>query len=182
MIELFLGGARSGKTRHAEVRARQLSETQNLPVFYVATGQPLDDEMAARINRHQADRPSDWQTIEAPIYLADVLKNLSNAPCVIIIDCLTLWLSNLVCHDDKTLFSDQKSKLLAQLHSLQSSVCHVIMVSNETGLGVVPMGKLSREFVDESGFLHQKLATLADSVTFFVAGLPMVLKSADMLR
>ncbi|MFB2539224.1 MULTISPECIES: bifunctional adenosylcobinamide kinase/adenosylcobinamide-phosphate guanylyltransferase [unclassified Acinetobacter] len=176
MIELFLGGARSGKSRHAEQRAKALNDELGLPVMYLATAQAFDDEMTDRIVHHQNSRPNEWQTIEQPIYLAQTLQDLSQKPCVILVDCLTLWLNNLLCHDDKNLLGEQKQQLLQQLENLKHSDCYILLVSNETGLGIVPMGQLSRQFVDESGFLHQQLAQMADNVTFFVAGLPMVLK------
>lgn len=168
-IELILGGARSGKSKLAEQRAKDSA----LPVLYVATAQALDDEMQQRIYHHQQTRPQTWQLVEEPIHLADVLLCHNQAQTIILVDCLTLWLSNLLLTENDDLFQTQIQGFLHVLPQLESQL---ILVSNETGLGVVPMGQLSRKFVDESGWLHQKLAQLADRVTFCVAGLPMTLK------
>lgn len=145
-------------------------------MHYVATAQAFDDEMKDRICHHQNSRPRHWHTIETPISLADILMRLSQKPCVILVDCLTLWLSNLLCDDNEQIFHDEMAKFLKVLQSF-SPQCQLILVSNETGLGVIPMGQLTRRFVDESGFLHQKIASLADKVIFCVAGLTMDLKS-----
>lgn len=171
MIYLILGGARSGKSRHAETIAKDL-ENQGKSVIYIATAQAFDDEMAQRIDRHRLDRPSHWTTIETPIKLADTLSVLAKgSPCVIVVDCLTLWLSNLLC--DESDFTAQKSAFLSVLDGYPHDL---IFVSNETGMGVVPMGQLTRRFVDESGFLHQAVAGVADRVVFCVAGIPMTIK------
>ena len=169
MLQLILGGARSGKSRLAE----QSAKVTQWPVTYVATAQALDEEMQDRIQHHQQQRPSDWTLLEEPLLLADALQNIDRAQQVILVDCLTLWLSNLLMQDDQQLQQQEFSKLFQVLPQLQSDV---ILVSNETGLGVVPMGQLSRRFVDESGRLHQQLGQLADRVTFCVAGFPMILK------
>lgn len=170
MLTLVLGGARSGKSRHAEALAKQLEQTGKR-VIYVATAKADDDEMHHRILRHQNDRPSHWQTIETPVDLAHYLQHFDDQ-VVILIDCLTLWMSNLLMLDAK-LFDKYKNDFLGYL---TSTTADVIMVSNETGLGVVPMGELTRRFVDEIGFLHQAIAVKADQVIFCVAGLPMTLK------
>lgn len=176
MIQLILGGARSGKSRLAEQRA----SASGKQVIYVATAQNLDGanqdkEMAARIDHHQSRRPTHWQTEEEPVALANVLAQHNSPDTLILVDCLTLWVSNLLCLDNGSHFQEQKQALLHQLPELQ---CDLIMVSNETGMGVIPMGELTRRFVDESGWLHQDLATLADQVTLVVAGLPHQLKPA----
>ncbi|WP_114800873.1 bifunctional adenosylcobinamide kinase/adenosylcobinamide-phosphate guanylyltransferase [Moraxella canis] len=170
MLTLVLGGARSGKSRHAEALAKQLEQTGKR-VIYVATAKADDDEMHHRILRHQNDRPSHWQTFETPVDLAHYLQHFDDQ-VVILIDCLTLWMSNLLMLDAK-LFDKYKNDFLGYL---TSTTADVIMVSNETGLGVVPMGELTRRFVDEIGFLHQAIAAKADQVIFCVAGLPMTLK------
>ncbi|MDQ8935560.1 bifunctional adenosylcobinamide kinase/adenosylcobinamide-phosphate guanylyltransferase [Acinetobacter rudis] len=169
MLQFILGGARSGKSRYAE----QIALAQNLPVIYVATAQALDAEMQQRILHHQQQRPADWSLVESPLYLADELLKIDCEGQVILVDCLTLWMSNLLLDVNSNTQGLQCEKLLAVLPKLKS---HVILVSNETGLGVVPMGQLSRQFVDESGRLHQQIVQLADTVTFCVAGLPMQLK------
>ena len=169
MIQLILGGARSGKSRLAEQKAKD----SGLSVTYVATAQAYDDEMRERIQHHQADRPADWGLIEEPLYLADRLMQIDQANQLILVDCMTLWMSNLLLNEQKDFQSQQCQKLLEVLPTLKSEI---ILVSNETGLGVVPMGQLSRKFVDESGRLHQQLGQIADHVVFCVAGFPIVLK------
>lgn len=168
MIHLFLGGARSGKSRMAEERATQLQ----YPVIYIATAQAWDDEMTDRIQHHQQQRPQDWVLIEEPIELAQQLQRIDQAEQTILVDCLTLWLNNLLMQNND-LWHRKLNELYTVLPTLQSNV---ILVSNETGLGVVPMGQLTRQFVDESGRMHQRLGQLADHVTFCVAGFPMTLK------
>ncbi len=169
MIQLILGGARSGKSRLAEQKAKDSGRH----VVYVATAQAYDDEMQDRIQHHQADRPEHWGLVEEPEYLAERLLEIDQVNQVILVDCLTLWMSNLLLNEDAEFQVQQCQKLLDILPKLKSEI---ILVSNETGLGVVPMGQLSRKFVDESGRLHQQLGQLADHVVFCVAGFPMVLK------
>lgn len=178
MITLILGGARSGKSRLAEQLARTYQQ-QNLVVFYLATAQAFDNEMQNRILHHQQHRPKDWQTIETPIYLSDTICQLQQQSCVILIDCLTLWLTNLLLANDNLLFQDEYEKFLQTLHQFPKEI-PLILVSNETGLGIVPLGEISRKFVDEMGFLHQKIAQIADNVLFCVAGLPMTLKGSTI--
>jgi len=167
--ELILGGARSGKSTLAEQRALQ----SGLELVYVATATAGDSEMTARIRHHQQRRGDAWALVEAPLNLADALRQQHGEPRCIVVDCLTLWLSNCLHHE---CWEAQKRALLDALPHLSG---HIIFVSNETGLGVVPMGELSRRFVDEAGFLHQQLAALCQRVTLTVAGLPLVLKEAQ---
>ena len=169
MMQLILGGARSGKSRLAE----QIAKDSNLNVTYIATAQAFDHEMQARIDHHQAQRPRHWTVIEEPLYLADCLIELDQPNQLILVDCLTLWMSNLLMHENAELQIQQCQKLLDILPILQAEV---ILVSNETGLGVIPMGEISRKFVDESGRLHQQLGQIAEKVIFCVAGFPMMLK------
>lgn len=165
--QLILGGARSGKSALAEQRAL-LGGKQ---VTYVATATAQDTEMQQRIAHHQQRRPDGWRLIEEPLALADVLSKEQGDEHCLIVDCLTLWLSNCLHHQS---WASERESLLQVLPGLRGDV---IFVSNETGLGVVPMGELSRQFVDEAGFLHQVLAQHCDEVTLTVAGLPMTLKS-----
>lgn len=169
MFQLILGGARSGKSRLAEQTAKETG----LSVIYIATAQALDTEMQQRIAHHKQQRPADWQVFEESIYLADRLLQCDQANQLILVDCLTLWLSNLLLADNSALQQQQIQQLLNVLPQLKSKI---ILVSNETGLGVVPMGELSRRFVDEAGRLHQNLGQLANKVVFCVAGFPMILK------
>jgi len=168
-MQLILGGARSGKSRLAE----QIAKDSNLNVTYIATAQAFDREMQARIEHHQAQRPGHWTVIEEPLYLADCLIELDQPNQLILVDCLTLWMSNLLMHENAELQMQQCQKLLDIVPILQAEV---ILVSNETGLGVIPMGEISRKFVDESGRLHQQLGQIAEKVIFCVAGFPMMLK------
>ena len=170
MIEFIIGGARSGKSKLAEQTARDSNKT----VVYIATAQRWDSEMDDRIQRHRDTRPSEWETIEEPLALAQALKQQDTPNTVVLVDCLTLWVSNLLGEEEASRFEAEKKAFLTQLQNTQHS--DIILVTNETGLGVVPMGQLSRRFVDESGWLHQDIAQLAHRVTFVVAGLPHVLK------
>lgn len=169
MKQLILGGARSGKSRYAEQQAKQSGKE----VYYLATAAAGDQEMSTRIQRHQQQRPSHWQLIEEELRLAETLSKHDSTDHCILVDCLTLWVSNLLCHENTQLFAQQKGALLETLPNL---TCDLIFVSNEVGLGIIPMGELNRRFVDESGWLHQELATLCDKVTFVAAGLPLSLK------
>ena len=172
MIQFILGGARSGKSRLAEQIAQQLGKT----VIYVATAQAGDAEMQARIQHHRQQRPQTWQLCEEPLYLAQQLKVLDHPNTVILVDCLTLWMSNLLMQSAENFAEQQISALLEVLPHLQADI---ILVSNETGLGVVPMGEITRKFVDETGRLHQQLGEIADKVLFCVAGFPMLLKGKN---
>lgn len=167
--ELILGGARSGKSSLAEQRALH----SGLECVYVATATADDSEMRERIAHHQLRRDTGWTLVEEPVALADSLQNQHDSGRCIVVDCLTLWLSNCLHHQ---CWRHESERLLEVLPSLSG---HIILVSNETGLGVVPMGELSRQFVDEAGFLHQRLATLCQQVTLTVAGLPLSLKPSQ---
>lgn len=169
MLQLILGGARSGKSRLAE----QTAISMQLAVTYVATAQALDPEMQNRIAHHQNQRPADWSLVEEPLFLAKTLQKIDQPNQIILVDCLTLWLTNLLLLDDQNVQEFECEQLLKVLPKLQSEI---ILVSNETGLGVVPLGEISRRFVDEAGRLHQALGQIADKVVFCVAGFPMILK------
>ena len=173
MIELVLGGARSGKSRYAEQRAI----ASELPVLYLATAEAGDSEMQARIQHHRQHRPVHWRTLEEPIRLADTIRQHAVVGCCMLVDCLTLWLSNVLFdkqgHLQESLFSSERAALLDALAECNG---HVIMVSNEVGLGVVAADPMTRRFVDEAGFLHQALAQVCDSVVLVTAGLPQTLK------
>ncbi|ENX45388.1 bifunctional adenosylcobinamide kinase/adenosylcobinamide-phosphate guanylyltransferase [Acinetobacter pittii] len=169
MLQLILGGARSGKSRLAE----QTAINTQLAVTYVATAQALDPEMQSRIEHHQNQRPAHWSLVEEPLYLANALQKTDRPNQIILVDCLTLWLTNLLLLDDQSVQQLECEQLLKVLPTLESEI---ILVSNETGLGVVPLGEISRRFVDEAGRLHQALGQIADKVVFCVAGFPMILK------
>ncbi|KHN67553.1 bifunctional adenosylcobinamide kinase/adenosylcobinamide-phosphate guanylyltransferase [Acinetobacter calcoaceticus] len=169
MLQLILGGARSGKSRLAE----QTTISMQLAVTYVATAQALDPEMQNRIAHHQNQRPAHWSLVEEPLFLAKTLQKIDRPNQIILVDCLTLWLTNLLLLEDQNVQEFECEQLIDVLPKLQSEI---ILVSNETGLGVVPLGEISRRFVDEAGRLHQALGQIADKVMFCVAGFPMILK------
>jgi len=169
MRELILGGVRSGKSRLAE----QHAQASGLPVTYIATATVEDDEMRARIAHHQAQRPGHWQLVEEPLALAAALQRHAAAGHCVLVDCLTLWLTNLLCAQDEARLQQEISALLDVLPVLPG---HIILVSNETGMGVVPLGELTRRYCDEAGRLHQALAQCCERVILTVAGLPLNLK------
>jgi adenosylcobinamide kinase/adenosylcobinamide-phosphate guanylyltransferase len=162
-----LGGARSGKSRYAQARA----EASGLSRLYVATAEALDDEMTERIARHRADRDESWTTIEAPYDLAAVLARETDETRVVLVDCLTLWLTNILIAERA--IEEETDGLLAALATAKGPV---MLVSNEVGLGLVPETALGRRFRDEAGRLNQKVAALAGEVQFLAAGLNLRLK------
>ncbi len=229
-VRLIIGGARSGKSSLAE----QYAKSSNLPVTYIATAQAFDVEMQQRIAQHQADRPEHWQLIESPLQLAKtielVLSNGQQDSCILV-DCLTLWLSNSLLKPSDEIehgsecnlsyWQQEKQQLLHLLERLQQGKSlqqenslqqpdnvqsndgsqsqnsqsensqsqnyqprkvEIILVSNEVGHGIVPMGELSRQFVDQAGWLHQAIASIANEVEFVMAGLPLTLKSSEKIN
>jgi len=173
MLQLILGGARSGKSRLAE----KLASDSGLNVIYIATSQPLDGEMNQRVALHRERRPAEWGLIEEPVELARVLRENAGEGRCLLVDCLTLWLTNLLMLDDPQRLAQEREALLDGLAELPGEI---IFVSNETGLGVVPLGELTRRYVDEAGWLHQALAERCQRVVFTVAGLPMTLKGSAL--
>jgi adenosylcobinamide kinase/adenosylcobinamide-phosphate guanylyltransferase len=179
-VHFILGGARSGKSRLAENIAKQ-AETEGLTVCYLATAQAHDEEMNQRILQHQVERPQHWQLLESPVYLAEALEQALVVSDCVLVDCLTLWLSNCLCNENSDTYAQQKSAFINFLKLFISDRPRyqskkIIFVSNEVGHGIVPMGELSRQFVDQAGWLHQELAELADQVDFVMAGLLLTLK------
>ena len=170
MKELTLGGSRSGKSSLAEQRATE----SGLAVTYIATATAGDEEMAARIAQHRARRPAHWDIVEEPLRLANVLQQHAAPEHCLLVDCLTLWLTNLLCANDEELFQRERAAFLKLLPALPG---HIILVSNEVGMGIVPMGELSRRFSDEAGWLNQEVARICERVTLMVAGLPYPLKT-----
>lgn len=168
-ISLIIGGARSGKSKFAE----ELANSSSRPVSYIATATPLDKEMELRIIHHQARRPKHWTLHECPLRLTELLDVEAKKDQTILVDCLTLWLNNHLFENSRQDFSDLFSLFTA---SILHANAHIILVTNEVGLGIIPLGEITRQFVDEAGRLNQQLAKIADNVTFMVAGLPMVLK------
>ncbi|KAB0511911.1 bifunctional adenosylcobinamide kinase/adenosylcobinamide-phosphate guanylyltransferase [Pseudomonas extremorientalis] len=173
MLQLILGGARSGKSRLAE----KLASDSGLPVTYIATSQPLDGEMSARVALHRQRRPDHWGLIEEPVELARVLRDNAATERCLLVDCLTLWLTNLLMLEDSHRLAAERDQLLETLAALPGEI---IFVSNETGLGVVPLGELTRRYVDEAGWLHQALAERCQRVVLTVAGLPLTLKGTAL--
>lgn len=166
-VLFVLGGARSGKSRYAQMRAEALAGD---PVF-VATAEAFDDEMRDRIARHRADRDARWRTVEAPHDLPAAIDALSDSKAVVLVDCLTLWLSNLFLADAGIARAGQ---LLC--NAIARFEGHLILVSNEVGLGIVPDNALARRFRDAAGQLNQAVAATAGEVVLLTAGLPLTLK------
>lgn len=168
-VTLVLGGARSGKSAHAE---GLIAKVDGAPV-YIATAEPGDDEMADRIAAHRARRGEGWRTVEAPIELADAVRAEARPGNVVLVDCLTIWLSNL-------LFAarDIDADMAGLMDALSEVEGPVVLVSNEVGLGIVPENALARAFRDHAGRLNQMVAQAADTVVLVTAGLPMTLKPA----
>ena len=164
-VTLALGGARSGKSRFAE----ELAERSGPLRTYIATAEALDGEMRFRIDQHRARRGEGWQTIEAPLALTEALAGCGSP--VVLVDCLTLWISNLMFRD-----RDVAAEIDLLCAALTRASGHVILVSNEVGMGIVPENALSRRFRDLQGLANQRVAAVADAVHFVVAGLPLTLK------
>jgi adenosylcobinamide kinase / adenosylcobinamide-phosphate guanylyltransferase len=173
MLRLILGGARSGKSRLAE----RLAEATTHPVTYIATSEPKDAELDARVKLHQARRPPQWSLVEEPLALAHALRTHAAPNRCLLVDCLTLWLTNLLMLEDAARLAAEREALVATLPELPGEV---ILVSNETGLGIVPLGELTRRYVDEAGSLHQAIAERCQQVVLTVAGLPLTLKGPTL--
>ncbi|MEM9605062.1 MAG: bifunctional adenosylcobinamide kinase/adenosylcobinamide-phosphate guanylyltransferase [Pseudomonadota bacterium] len=173
MKTLILGGVRSGKTALAE----GLAEAHDGPVTVIATATPFDDEMQARIDAHRATRPAAWHTVEAPIELPDALRAASAADTLVLVDCLTLWLTNLLIAEPP---ADLDAAHDALLDALAAAPGDTVLVSNENSFGVTPDNRLSRAFLDTAGRLHQRIAARADRVALAVAGLPLTLKGPPL--
>jgi adenosylcobinamide kinase/adenosylcobinamide-phosphate guanylyltransferase len=173
MIELVLGGACSGKSRYAEKRVIESGKK----VIYIATAQAGDAEMQLRIEHHRQNRPQHWITVEEPIKLADVINQHSEENSCLLVECLTLWLTNILFDNQGQVQLTVFEREVHALHNVLASFTgQIILVSNEVGLGVVAMEKMTRRFVDEAGLLHQQIASVSDKVVLVTAGLPLVLK------
>lgn len=179
-LTLVLGGARSGKSHHAEQLALQCAG----PVTYVATAGEGDEEMQLRVALHRARRPANWGLVEEPVRLAEALYTHAQHGGCVLVDCMTLWLNNLLFSEHheypETGLVTPPEAWTAEIDALLTALPllpgEVILVSNEIGLGVVPMGAVTRFYVDELGRLNQRLAALADNVHLLVAGIPMAVK------
>ena len=172
-IHLVLGGARSGKSTYAE----KLASETGLPVTYIATAQVYDDEFGARVQHHKDRRSKNWALMEEPHFLSTALRINIYAGTVVIIDCLTLWLAQCICPEcappEGIDWAIERAKFLEILPTIQGDI---ILVSNEVGMGIVPLGEINRQFQDEQGRLNQAVAAIADKVSFIAAGLPIKLK------
>ena len=171
-LTFVLGGARSGKSAHAQALVEAAAERGGTAPVMIATAQALDAEMAERIDLHRQSRGPAWRTVEAPLDPAAAIEALQAGEAAVL-DCLTLWLSNLMAAGEDI---GPAAEIL--LEALVETPAEVAVVSNEVGLGLVPDNALARRFRDEAGRLHQALAARADKVVLMVAGLPMVVKDA----
>jgi adenosylcobinamide kinase / adenosylcobinamide-phosphate guanylyltransferase len=189
--ELILGGQKSGKSRRAELLARQwLAQSPDHRAVLIATAQPWDEEMRERIARHQADRAErvpGLGTVEEPLALAEAIARYSQAHTLVVVDCLTLWLTNLLMPAELTLDSESNQPLsimdiartASLLIAIEQAKGPVVIVGNEIGLGVIPMGREVRAFVDALGRLNQDVAATSQRVTLMAAGLPLTLKDVE---
>jgi adenosylcobinamide kinase/adenosylcobinamide-phosphate guanylyltransferase len=169
---LVLGGVRSGKSRYAE----ELARNRTRAVTLIVTAEARDEEMAARIEAHRRHRDARWRVIEEPFALAAALRSAVSPENLVIVDCLTVWLSNLLCREDTDASRRETQALLDGLSSLAGDC---ILISNEVGFGIIPANALARRFGDAAGVLHQRIATLCDRVILMVAGLPLTVKDCE---
>lgn len=172
-VHLILGGARSGKSAYAE----KLAAASGLPVTYIATAQVYDHEFGQRVEHHKSRRPVHWHTVEQSFNLGQSLKEHAGHGKCVIVDCLTLWLAQCICPDcerpESLNWLDERNALLQELTNLPGMI---LLVSNEVGMGIVPLGEINRQFQDEQGRLNQAIAQIANKVSFIAAGLPLTLK------
>lgn len=172
-LSLILGGARSGKSLYTE----KLASESGLQVTYIATAQVYDAEFGARVEHHKIRRPAAWKTVEVPHRLAATLKEEAAADHCLLVDCLTLWLAQCICPEcappEGVDWQAERTDLLATLTTLPGKI---LLVSNEVGMGIVPLGEINRQFQDEAGRLNQAAASICDEVLFVAAGLPLRLK------
>jgi len=167
----LIGGCRSGKSRQALELAEKISGSKRI---FIATCMPLDDEMNQRIEHHKRERDKSWKTVEAPVELPAAINENSREGDVIIIDCLTLWINNLLMEiENPDVINQCIQKLIL---AIKEAKCPIILISNEVGAGIVPENKLARKFRDIAGFTNQKVAECADSVIWMIAGIPVSIK------
>ena len=173
MKTLILGGIRSGKSRLAENLAQQSGKN----LIYVATATASDHEMKARIEKHQAYRNKEWVVVEEAHHIGKILNEFSSDKNCLLVDCLTLWMTNLLMAEDEKFLQQQRQTLLKAASEFKGKL---FMVGNETSMGIIPNGELTRRFCDEAGILHQEVAALSDKVVLTVAGLPLILKGEPL--
>jgi len=164
----IIGGAKSGKSRYALSIGNKFKDKKKV---FIATAQPIDPEMEEKIRRHREERGKDWITIEEPLNISDRIKELSNKDVLILIDCLTLWLNNLLIHN-----LDPKREIENLVKSMSSFEGMLIVVSNEVGMGIVPQDELTRRYRDLLGYLNQEISHLSNKVIFMMAGIPIQIK------
>ncbi len=169
MITFVLGGARSGKSRYA----LNLAENHSGSKAYIATATALDEEMRERIERHKQERSGEWITFEEPVNIPSLISNINRNYDVILLDCLTLWLSNILLSEKDV---EIEIKRLIDVLFTSRNASSIFIVSNEVGTGIVPENALSRRFRDIAGFTNQKIAEIADEVYFVIAGIPLRIK------
>ncbi|MEG3766491.1 bifunctional adenosylcobinamide kinase/adenosylcobinamide-phosphate guanylyltransferase [Alteromonas sp. 14N.309.X.WAT.G.H12] len=177
MIHFIIGGARSGKSRFAQQTVTELAQSGDQDIYYIATATVTDTQMEKRIQRHQQDRPCHWKLVEAPYTLPQAIADIPDQD-LILVDCLTLWLNNLLFKQPEQQFEDIFTQLTDVLSARKGTT---ILVANEVGLGIIPMGEISRQFVDQAGWLNQAIGAIAHKVTFVAAGLPLTLKASSSL-
>ena len=178
MLAMITGGVRSGKSRYALQLARQRVSAG--PKCFLATAQPFDDGMKLRIRRHREERGADFFTVEEPVRLAGAIKKSADSP-LILVDCLTVWLNNLLFR-----FPEDPGKIQAEIDSFFEAIsarpCEMILVTNEIGLGVMPDNPLARKYADELGKLNQEAARICDEVIFMVSGIAKIIKGEEIAR
>ena len=171
-VTLILGGARSGKSSFAE----KLALKSEKKPFYIATAEARDDEMVRRINQHQSRRDERWLTIEEPLKIDEIIDQRAHPENILVVDCLTLWLSNIMCRDNNVM-----THIIGLVSCLENIKGPIIFVANEVGLGIVPENDLARAFRDEAGRLNKAVASVASDVIFMAAGLPMAMKKSGKM-
>lgn len=176
-IQFVIGGCRSGKSRHALELAESVGGAKRV---YIATCVARDDEMKQRVERHKAERNASWQTVETPLQLPQAVSEFGGAGRVVLVDCLTLWISNLLLETERIDRIERHAAALVE--ALNRAACPVILVSNEVGAGIVPENRLARLFRDAAGLVNQRVARHADRVVWMVAGIPVVIKDARVAR
>jgi len=170
-IQFILGGARSGKSAHAEQCAAHHADENDSRLVYVATAEIFDDEMRSRIQLHRDRRGPEWRLVEAPLDLPEAIRKAAASDSTVLVDCLSVWTTNLLVHEHEV-----EEARIALLESLAASAGHIVLVASETGLGIVPDNALSRRFRDANGLLNQAVAARADEVFFVTAGLALRIK------
>lgn len=171
MKSLILGGVKSGKSRLAEAQALNTGQQ----VIYVATATADDEEMRHRIAHHQSSRPAHWQVVEEPLRLPEMISAHAEADTCLLVDCLTLWLTNVLLSEQAGTIQEQRRQLA---QAVQDAAGSIVLVSNETSMGIIPLGELTRQYCDEAGLLHQQMASICDNVILTIAGLPHYLKGS----